>query len=168
MNIFLSNRSIHSNFNIFILFICIFGHAQNINAGTIKEIKPLSFGTIALKDNSSSYTMRVAFSGQISADPAIVIIESGHPAQWELSNFPQHTSLNVTFIVPSTQTQFAGSSDPASSQFSITGHHTFSPIITTDSLGNALFNVGATLTTSGSGFYNDATYFSHITIMVNY
>lgn len=148
--------------SLLLCFIC------SLQAADVREVKPLSFGVIALKDNNASYSMRITFAGQIQTDPEIVVIEPGHPAQYELTGFTANTQLNVTVIVPSTQTQLAGASDPATSQFTITDHHTFSPIISTDNLGNAIVNVGATLTTSGSGFYKDATYFSPMTIMVNY
>ncbi|WP_435276515.1 DUF4402 domain-containing protein [Psychrobium sp. nBUS_13] len=150
---------------IFPLLLCF---CFSLNAGDIREVKPLNFGVIALKDNNASYSMRITFAGQIQTDPAIVVIEPGHPAQYELTGFTANTPLNITVIVPSAQTQLAGASDPSTSQFTITDHHTFSPIISTDNLGNAIVNVGATLTTSGSGFYKDATYFSPMTIMVNY
>jgi len=158
------------SFHYYLLILLVFLLCKSFDAqaATVNEIKSLSFGTIALKDNNASYVMNIAFSGQISADPAFVIIDAGHPGLWELNGFPQHTPINVTFIIPDVQTQLAGASDPSTSQFTITQHHTFGPIITTDALGNALFNVGATLTTSGSGFYKDATYLSHMTVMVSY
>jgi len=162
------NKRLLFHYSLLLFLFSLFCHVSGLQAATVKEIKPLSFGTIALKDNNASYIMRIAFSGQVSVDSSIIIIDSGHPALWELNGFPQHTPINISFIVPDIQTQLAGATDPPTSQFTITEHHTFGPIITTDAFGNALFNVGATLTTSGSGFYKDATYLSHMTVMVSY
>ena len=99
------------------LLLCL---SFSLSAGDVREVKPLSFGVIALKDNNASYSMRITFAGQIQTDPAIVVIEPGHPAQYELTGFTANTPLNITVIVPSTQTQLAGASDPSTSQFSIT------------------------------------------------
>lgn len=167
MNRKFQNINIVNTLTIFsLIFSLVFSVAAH--SGDVREIKPLSFGVIALKNNNASYSMRISFAGQVQTDPAIVIIEPGHPAIYELTDFPKNTPLNVSIIVPSTQTQLAGASDPTTSQFTITDHHTFSPIATTDNLGNVIINVGATLTTSGTGFYKDATYFSPMTVMVSY
>jgi len=155
-------------------FICLASlifslfYSSSIKSETITEVKTLDFGVIVLKNNNANYVMNMGFSGSVSADPEIIIIESGHPAEYDLSDFPSNTQLNIDIIAPSAETNLAGAIDPSTSQFMITNYHSASSIVTTDTLGNATINVGATLTSSGTGFYKDATYFSYITIMVSY
>lgn len=155
------------NFLCICLMFFIF-YSSSIRSETITEVKTLDFGVIVLKNNNANYVMNMTFSGNITADPEIIIIESGHPAEYDLSDFPPNTQLTIDIIAPDTETNLAGAIDPSTSQFTITNYHTSSSIITTDALGNATISVGATLTSSGTGFYKDAIYFSYITIMVSY
>lgn len=137
-------------------------------AATISEVRGLSFGTIAITDNSAPYSIRMSFAGDINADPAFIIINPGHPAEYFLEGFLPNTNLNISILVPSETTELMGETDPGTSQFTINQHHSFAPIITTNLLGEATLEVGATLTTSGSGYYKDARFFAPMTIMVSY
>lgn len=167
MKFYSSNKLTFFCISLTSLIFCVF-YSSSIKSETITEVKALDFGAIVLKNNNANYVMNMTFSGNVTADSEIIIIESGHPAEYYLTGFPTNTQLNIDIIVPNTQTNLAGEIDPSTSQFTITNYHTASPIITTDALGNATINVGASLTSSGTGFYKDALYFSYITIMVSY
>ncbi|GHF00299.1 DUF4402 domain-containing protein [Thalassotalea profundi] len=150
-----------------LIIICLIASSL-CSAGNITQQQPLSFGIIALTDNNSTHKLHMSFAGDITADPAYIMIEYGHPAEFLLSDFPANTALNITILVPSVTTELAGQTDPSTSQFTIDQHHTFAPIVTTDLMGEATINVGATLTSSGTGFYKDAIYFSRMTIVIDY
>lgn len=137
-------------------------------AERITIVKNLSFGSVVLKDNSVSHSYSISFAGDVNIDPAYIVITPGSPAELFISEFTPHTLLNVSILVPDTGTQFAGASNPASSQFTIDNHHVAASTITTNALGEAEVSVGATLSSSGSGFYIDATYFNQFTLVVNY
>jgi len=155
--------------NIFTISILLFIFLPRlIFAASITEQRALNFGTVALKDNNSAHQMNISFNGDINADPAFIIITPGTPAEYLLTGFTANTLLNITILVPSSTTMLAGQSDPSTSQFTIDNHHSFSPVVTTDILGEATINIGARLTTSGVGFYKDAMYIAPMTISVNY
>jgi hypothetical protein len=147
---------------LFLLFPCL------LFAASITEQTALNFGTIALRDNNSAHQMNISFNGAINADPAYIIITPGNPAEYLLSGFTANTLLNISILVPSATTMLAGQSDPSTSQFTIDNHHSFAPVVTTNLLGEATINIGARLTTSGTGFYKDAMYIAPMTISVNY
>jgi len=151
-----------------IVFFSFISWPAPVLAATITQQQALSFGTIALRDNSSAHQMNIAFDGTITADPAFIIISAGSPAEFLLSGFTANTLVNVSILVPSTTSVLAGAVDPSTSQFTIDNHHTFAPVLTTNLLGEATVNVGARLTTSGVGFYKDAMYIAPMTISVNY
>lgn len=144
-------------------FITLSAYAEKVTL-----IKPLSFGTIVLKDNNASHQYTISFAGDVVVDPAFILITAGHPAEFFISEFTPHTLLNINFFVADTTTQFAGESHPTSSQFTIDNHHSAVPTVTTNALGEASVFVGATLTSSGSGFYVDSTYFNQLVLMVDY
>lgn len=140
----------------------------SVLAESVTEIRPLSFGTIALRDNNSVYQYTITFAGDVNIDPAFIVLSNGQPAEYLIADFPPSQQLNVDILVPDTTTSLSGAIDPSTSQFTITNHHTFAPTVTTNQQGEAIINIGATLSTSGSGFYKDATYFNTMTIVVSY
>lgn len=150
------------------LFVIFSFHSTSSFAENVTEIQPLSFGTLALRDNLSTYQYTITFAGDVSIDPAFIIINSGHPAEYLLSEFPANQQLNINIMVPDVGTELSGEIDPSTSQFTISNHHSFAPTVTTNQLGEAVINIGGTLSTSGSGFYKDATYFNTMTIIVSY
>lgn len=152
-------------FIVFLIYLCSFRLAY---AEEIIEITPLSFGTIVLLNNDETHEYKISFAGDVNADPAYIILTPGQPAEYLLTEFLTNTQLTISILVPDTTTSLAGSIDNSTSQFTIDNHHTASSTITTNSLGEATINIGANLTSSGSGFYTDATYFNNMTILVDY
>ncbi|RGP39473.1 DUF4402 domain-containing protein [Colwellia ponticola] len=140
----------------------------SLHAEKVTLIKPLSFGTIVLKDNSASHQYTITFAGNVHVDPAFILITPGHPAEFLISEFTPHTLLNLNVFTVDNNTQIAGESHPTSSQFTINNHHTAASTVTTNALGEASVFVGATLTSSGTGFYVDTTYYNQLILMVDY
>lgn len=151
-----------------IIFTLLLSWAFQVNAASISQERSLDFGTIAIIDNSAAYTMHMSFSGEVNADPAFLIISPGHPAEFFLSGFLPNSNLTIDILVPSETTESTAGSGSGTSQFTISNHHSFYSTVTTDSLGEATINVGATLTSSGSGNYQNATFFAPMTIVVSY
>lgn len=158
-------KKTHLIFILFFITLCKFttGYTEEIT-----EITPLSFGTIVLLDNDDEHVYRISFAGDVNIDPAYIVIASGQPAEYLLTNFPANTQLTVSILVPETTTTAVNGSNSTTSQFTIDNHHTASPIVTTNSLGEATINVGANLTSSGSGSYRDETFISTMTIIVDH
>lgn len=152
----------------FFTFFLTYFITLSIHAEKVTLIKPLSFGTIVLKDNSASYQYTITFAGDVHVDPAFILITPGNPAEFFISEFTPHTLVNINVFTVDNNTQIAGESHPTSSQFTINNHHTALSTVTTNALGEASVFVGATLTSSGTGFYVDSTYFNQLILMVDY
>jgi len=135
-------------------------------ADTITEISPLDFGTIAIKDNSAAYTLRVRYTGQIINDPEIIIITSGNPAEYLVSALPASTAITINVTSPSGVTTSPAVS-PSNQQFSISNFD-YLPSASSDTNGEYTFYLGATITTSGSGIYEDTLYVTTMNITVSF
>jgi len=135
-------------------------------AESIIEISPLDFGTIAIKDNSAAYTLRVRYTGQIINDPEIIIIAPGSPAEYFISDLPVSTLLTISITSPSGITTSPAVA-PTNEQFTISNFD-YLPSVTSDATGEYTLFVGATITTSGVGTYQDTFYVTTMTLNISY
>ena len=142
-------------------------HNHSAHADTITETAPLDFGTIAIKSNASTYTVRVRYTGQIINDPEIIIVSPGTPAEYFLSSFPASTLLTISVTSLAGVTTSPISPIPGNEQFNISNFD-YLPSISTDVNGEATIYVGATLTTSGSGIYDDTLYVTTLNLTITY
>lgn len=108
-------------------------------------LAPLTFGTIAIPENSSVLTYDVRPSGNMRVDAGIIVAAPGAPATFRLTGFPPNESISVS-VPDVVLVRTTGGFTPTFEviQFSA------SPLIT-DSLGQGLLHLGATLSTSGTG-----------------
>ena len=129
----------------------------------ILETQGLGFGAFALRDNSSNHQIVIAPGGGITTDSEFVIIANGQPGSFDVSGFPDSTALILSAGNATLTSPLGGQ------PFSIVSP-TFDPVApVTDGLGNASFNLGATLQTSGTnGIYLDDNYSGTMTITVNF
>lgn len=152
---------VQKNFLWSLIVMCfVFAGGQSAKAETITPVQELSFGTFALKNNSSRHLLRVARTGGITSDSEYVVMTSPTPAEYSLSGFTPSTSVTVT--IPDTIITVGGGYFDVES-------FTPTPGLVTDSSGNATLRFGASLYSSGVGSnYSDGTFTGSINITVNY
>jgi len=161
---------LHVKFLIKFLLISILFYfslaPKYVYSDSIVEQSVLDFGTIALKDNAGTYQLRVRYTGQIINDPEIVIVVPGTPAEYFLSGYPVSTLLSISVTSPSglVTSPFVG---PSNEQFTISNFD-YLPSVTSDVNGEFTLYVGATITTSGSGTYQDTLYVTTMNITISY
>ncbi len=132
----------------------------------ITQLTPLSFGTVAVSDNTAAQTINVTTSGRAYYSNYVHPIQDAQRGVYLLSNFPTNQILSVTTQAISSTTT---SSQASSEQFSLTNVNT-TTYVTTDASGEATIYVGGTLSTSGSGSsaFSNTQYTAQFQITVNY
>ena len=148
------------------VMLLLFSPPSFVNAESIVEISALDFGTIAIKDNSAAYTLRVRYTGQIINDPEIIIITPGTPAEYFITALPVSTLLTISVTSPSGVTTSPAVA-PTNQQFTISNFD-YLPSVTSDASGEYTLYVGATITTSGAGVYEDTLYVTTMSINISY
>ena len=143
------------------LFVVLVFLCSNKAAAALAEVQPLSFGTFAIVNNLTVSTLAVPYSGS-NPVPSIKIypLVRAQPGHYQITGLPAFQPLTITinnFVLS------VGGAEP----FNV---NTFTfPALITDTNGEALLKVGATLNTTGSGTeYADATYTGSINITVSF
>jgi len=151
-----------------IAFICMLPLTllSTAHSEAIIEQAVLDFGTIAIKDNSAAHTLRIRYTGQIINDPEIIIIVPGTPAEYYVSGFPVSTLLSISVTSPSGVVT-SPSAGPSNENFTISNFD-YLPSVTSDVNGEFTLYVGATLSTSGSGIYENSFYVTTMNINISY
>lgn len=131
----------------------------------IVEQQQLNFGTFAIADNSVISSLIIPYNGQTpSISGGIAFISPGNPGIYRLESFPANTALIIS--VTGSNLIYLGYHPTAEPlQMNAFTH----PTLTTDSLGEALIELGATVNTTGSGVpYLDGPYTGDISITINW
>tara|TARA_B100000686_G_scaffold258199_1_gene270428 strand:- start:30 stop:488 length:459 start_codon:yes stop_codon:yes gene_type:complete len=147
----------------YLLLLVFLISGVHIATAAINETQALTFGEFALSNNASSHQLTISPLGVVSKDQAVKLIVEPEEAVFDVSGFPGSTPLiiNVSF---NNLTSLDGGS-----AFTISNPSIWPAAVTTDPAGNATFNVGATLRTSGDGgFYPDSNYNGTMTVSVNF
>lgn len=149
--------------NIFLFIVAIFFifvEEKSAKSETITPVQELSFGTFALKNNSSRHLLRVARTGGVTSDSEFIVMTAPTPGEYTLSGFTPSTSVTVS--IPDTVITVGGGYFDVES-------FTPTPGLVTDASGNATLRFGASLYSSGIGSnYSDGTFTGNINITVNY
>lgn len=119
---------------------------SDVKAQTLTENISLSFGKVVLTDNSSSHRIILLSSGGFTADPQYIFFSEPRLANVTVDGYPPSTPLTV-----SVGTTNLNKSGGGSAFFFTSDVFTNPAIIVTDSFGSATFDVGATLSSNGSG-----------------
>jgi len=129
----------------------------------ISEVQAINFGKFALQNNTSVHTYRVLPNGTINANVEYIRFFDGQEGQYNLSGYPATTALTI-LVTSGNLTTGAGGE-----QFSIGSWDTSPASLVTDASGEESFNLGATLSSSGSGtMYLDGTFNVNATITINF
>ncbi len=161
-----------------------------LNAFTITETQPLSFGTlVAFADDDAAGAGGVATAELSSADGAISITNAGNASLTEvsagqvgiytISGAAPNTAITLTLPTSATLTDPSGTETKnfTLGTFTRTVVTSGTPFTTdTDATGTLVFNLGATLTTDATGAsgssaaeaYLDATYTGTYTVTADY
>ena len=136
-------------------------------SATVTLIEPLSFGTIAVLDNSVASDITISQTSQTFIVNHIRAIEPGNAAEFVLTDLPGNVEVFTTATVTQMTT---GTIDPTppTEQFTLVSVDT-APSVTTDGTGYASIKVGGTLRTSGNGgHYFDVRYRAALLLTFNY
>ena len=125
----------------------------------------LSFGRFALSDNTAVHQLTISPSGASSYSPAFKPILEGRQAVIRVTDFPPFSPVSID--IP--DTTLTRNNSGVGNSFSIT-NFTFSPEdLVTDNNGEIVFELGATISTSGNGqMYTDDDYAGEMNVTVNY
>lgn len=139
--------------------------ASGIACAAIVEQQQLNFGTIAIPDNSAVSSMTIPYNGLTpSISGNIVFLAPGNPGIYRLQSFPPDTAL----IISVTGSNLIYMSNHPTAEPLQMNAFTY-PTLTTDSLGEAVIELGATIVTTGSGApYQDGPYSGDISITINW
>ncbi len=128
-------------------FACILLGATGVRAQTITEDQPLTFGQIAITDNSVPRTISILSDGSIISDPEYIFFIDPQRGQITLDGYLPNTTYTVTFSNPTT----VSPTGIGTSNFSIGVISTIPAVIMTDGTGSITFNTYAVLTSDGLG-----------------
>lgn len=132
-------------------------------AQTLTVNTPLSFGRMVMHDNSTQRDLRLLPNGSYVAGTGYYIIDT--PPQlgsYTIQGQVPGRIMDISFIA-------VGSLNPggAGPYFTLVDFFTVPSVVTTNGAGEATFQVGATLRSSGfMGNYIDSTYNGNFTISV--
>lgn len=148
------------------LALIVFACCSPLSLATITEVQPLSFGRVAVANNSSVQQVSVSALGNITSSAGIRVITAGSPAIFLLSDFPGNLFINLSasIIQPGTNSGVV-----SGEQFTLTGLDVASFIATRPD-GTATVPVGGTLQTSGSGSVNfaDTDYTARLMLTISF
>ena len=144
-----------------LFFTLLLYASQTAQAQTITENQPLRFGTIMLTDNNAPRQIQLLSNGNYNADPQIVFFTDPQLGNFTVTGYPPLKILNVTINL----VDLTNGGTPV---FSLSNSFTNPALIVTNLSGSATFDVGATLSSDGSGSgFTDGSYDGVYSITVN-
>lgn len=117
---------------------------------TATQIKPLSFGKIAVANNSQVSRVTISRFGQVSVTNNIYVVEAGSPGEIELSGYLPGSTLQINATIISTSVAAVG----LVSTFNLVSVDTASSV-SIGSSGTEVIRIGGVLETTG----DNSTYF---------
>jgi hypothetical protein len=134
-------------------------------SAAIVEQQQLNFGIIAIPDNSITSSLTIPYTGLTpSISGNIVFLAPGNPGIYRLQSFPPDTALIIS-VTGSNLIYMSNHPTAEPLQMNAFSY----PALTTDSLGEAVIELGATVSTTGSGApYLDGPYAGDISITINW
>jgi len=151
---------------IFTLFTTLFSLMFQSVSADMRVEQQLTFGNIAIKDNSQPWVMKLLSNGSMSVGNGIIVLEPGQIGKYFFYNLPPLTQVSVSIVDGTGDSEFAGAS--TQSQFTIQPYLDF-PTFNTNTYGEFTLDLPAVLQTSGDGTsYSDGTYFRFFKLSINY
>ncbi len=136
--------------------------SQAVNAQEIIENTRVTFGEVVLIDNSAPKTVILLPSGGYVADPEFIFFTEPKLGNVTVTGYPAFTALSVSV---SNATLNAGGN---AAIFTTDNTYTNPINVITNADGSARFDIGATLSSDGSGIaFGSSHYKGDFTITVN-
>lgn len=132
-------------------------------AQTLTQDRAMTFGDISITTNNAIREIELHPDGSYTADPGIYFYsDTPELGRYIIQGQVPLTVMNINIDVSST---ILGLGNPV---FTLHNPFTVPAVVTTDGLGNATFEIGATLRSNGSGInYSDANYNSVFSVNVS-
>lgn len=126
------------------------GQAQEMST-----IQPLSFGNLAVRQNTVPQSVRIEPDGSVSYDADIISRIDGQRGEYLFTNLPPNVVFQVGVTVPNPPSEggltLTNPSPVSHGGQSFTLSDLRAQDLTTDGNGDGTLYLGATLTTSGTG-----------------
>lgn len=127
--------------------------------------RPINFGTIVVVNNDSEGQLSIDHSGNMSVSSNFAVISRGEPALFSVTGLPPFS--NAAILVTSFDEDMnPGRPYSETFKFSVTS---FDATARADVNGDSSFNVGGTITLSGTGnnVYENASYESSFRVTID-
>ena len=164
------NKKSHQQENLcrwlFLLTIAVVSQYTNhaYAAPQIETQQRLDFGVLAITDNSAPSSVVLSPLGIASYGAGYVYVAAATPGRYRLTGYPAFTDITVSMNTGSVS--LLGLSNE---MFTVTSPITKPVVIRTDQNGQAVFDLGASLTSNGSGhLYLDGAYLGRPTLNLNF
>ena len=145
---------------------CAIGYLCSSSAWafTLTPLDGFDFGKLAVPSNSLVHSVIMNRNGGYTTPGQFILVEPGNAGRYRLSGYPPSTP--VTFSIPATPLLIGGG--PASPELTVSAV-TQQTSVYTDLNGELVFNLGATLSSNGSGVaYSDGTYTGVVPLTVTF
>lgn len=127
----------------------------------LSESQPLTFGTWAVTNNSSSHSITVETNGSYTHSPDLLMITPPQEGVYQITGLPSEAAINSVTVTMTQALEFGGSED-----FTMDDFDTIAP--NADINGETVITLGATAYTSGnSNPYSDGSYSGELSIQIN-
>lgn len=124
-------------------------------APQIEALQGLDFGILAVTSNATPSTVKVSPRGSTSYGTGFIFIAAAQPGRYRLSGYPPFTDIGLSMSAAQLNVNGTGPSETLTVSAAVTAPQT----LRTDQNGTVEFDLGATLTTSGTGApYEDGPY----------
>lgn len=144
---------------------CGLASSPVLAAPQITPLQRLDFGVLAVRSNAATSALTLSPQGLTSYDSAFVAITAAVPGRYRLTGYPAFTDITVSMSAGPIN---LANGTPGESLFVSTAI-TRPLVLRTDVNGQVDFDLGATLTTSGSNIlYLDGVYIGHPGLTLNF
>jgi hypothetical protein len=134
-------------------------------APQIEALQRLDFGVLAITDNSAPSSVVLSPAGSAAYGTGYVFVAAATPGRYRLTGYPAYTDMTVSMAAPA----FGLASGVPGETLSVSAAVTRPLVLHTDQNGQVEFDLGATLTTSGSGQpYPDGVYLGRPTLTLSF
>ncbi|WP_405128076.1 DUF4402 domain-containing protein [Pseudoalteromonas sp. PB2-1] len=148
----------------FCLLSALLLSAGSVAQQTITELEPLSFGLLAITDNSSVSSVTVLPSNTSASSNSIYVVKQGRAAELLFEGYGARIQVTISDNVNNQPL-----SNLHNNQRFYLNRLIYNPTLVTDSYGSAVLKVGGQISTSGDGStYNDGYYDATVSLTVDF
>ncbi len=159
----MQKQACHARYGFLTLAVWVCLAPPQAQAQTLTEDDTLTFGHVVMRDNSAPKDIELHPDGSYTADPAYIFYaEEPQLGRYTIQGQLANHQMDITIDVAATVISTGGTPN-----FTLVNPFTVPAIVITNGLGNATFEVGATLRSNGDGqVFQDANYLGNFDITV--